>query len=111
MAGGRYDAARFSAAVAVAGITIGWGVAQHPALLPGRLTVTQAAAPHATLVGQVQDVQGKIKIFNATEVLGASTAAAVQDAQTWLIGTAQDDAADDPPEDGAPGTDAAPSAS
>jgi len=60
---------------------------------------------------QVQDVQGKIKIFNATEVLGASTAAAVQDAQTWLIGTAQDDAADDPPEDGAPGTDAAPSAS
>ncbi len=52
---------------------------------------------------QVQDVQGKIKIFHATEVLGASTAAAVQDAQTWLIGAAQDGETDDPPEDGAPG--------
>lgn len=35
---------------------------------------------------QVQDVQGKIKIFHATEVLGASTRAAVQDAHTWLVG-------------------------
>lgn len=60
---------------------------------------------------QVQDVQGKIKIFNATEVLGASTAAAVQDAQTWLIGSAQDGETDHPPEDGAPGNNAAPPAS
>ena len=60
---------------------------------------------------QVQDVQGKIKIFHATEVLGASTAAAVQDAQTWLIGSAQDGETDHPPEDGAPGNNAAPPAS
>jgi SulP family sulfate permease len=35
---------------------------------------------------QVQDVQGKIKVFHATEVLGASTIAALEDARSWLIG-------------------------
>jgi SulP family sulfate permease len=59
---------------------------------------------------QVQDVQGKIKIFNATEVVGASTAAAVQDARTWLIGAAQE-GSEDQPEDDAAGDDAAPPAS
>ena len=53
---GRYEAARFTAAAAVACITIGWGVAQPPALLPGRLTLTQAAAPHATLVALLVSV-------------------------------------------------------
>jgi cytochrome d ubiquinol oxidase subunit II len=53
---GRFDAARFSGAVAVAGITIGWGVAQHPALLPGRLTVAAAASPHATLVALLASI-------------------------------------------------------
>ena len=43
---------------------------------------------------QVADVQGRIKIFNATEVLGASTLAAVDDAKTWLVGEAQADVAD-----------------
>ncbi len=40
---------------------------------------------------QVQDVQGRIKIFNATEVLGASTMAAVDDATTWLVGQSVED--------------------
>jgi cytochrome d ubiquinol oxidase subunit II len=53
---GRFDAARFCAAGAVAAITVGWGVAQHPALLPGRLTIAQAAAPHATLVATVASI-------------------------------------------------------
>jgi cytochrome d ubiquinol oxidase subunit II len=53
---GRFAAARFCAAGAVAAITIGWGVAQHPALLPGRLTIAQAAAPHATLVALVASI-------------------------------------------------------
>jgi cytochrome bd ubiquinol oxidase subunit II len=53
---GRFDAARFCAGGAVAAITVGWGVAQHPALLPGRLTIAQAAAPHATLVALVASV-------------------------------------------------------
>ena len=35
---------------------------------------------------QVQDVQGKIKVFHATEVIGASTMAAVEDARSWLVG-------------------------
>ncbi|MET0864161.1 MAG: STAS domain-containing protein, partial [Nakamurella sp.] len=35
---------------------------------------------------QVQDVQGKIRVFHATEVLGASTIAALEDARNWLIG-------------------------
>jgi cytochrome d ubiquinol oxidase subunit II len=54
--GGRFDAARFGGAVAVAAITIGWAVAQHPALLPGRLTVAQAASPHATLVALLASI-------------------------------------------------------
>ena len=35
---------------------------------------------------QVQDVQGKIKVFHASEVIGASTIAALEDARSWLIG-------------------------
>jgi cytochrome d ubiquinol oxidase subunit II len=52
----RFEAARFFAAIAVAGITIGWGVSQQPALLPGRLTIAQAAAPHATLVALLASI-------------------------------------------------------
>jgi cytochrome d ubiquinol oxidase subunit II len=46
---GRFEPARFSAALAVAAIVAGWGVAQRPELLPG-LTVQEAAAGHSTLV-------------------------------------------------------------
>jgi cytochrome d ubiquinol oxidase subunit II len=46
---GRYDPARASAALAVAAIVAGWGLAQRPELLPG-LTVDDAAAGHSTLV-------------------------------------------------------------
>jgi cytochrome d ubiquinol oxidase subunit II len=46
---GRYEPARFSAALAVAAIVAGWGLAQRPELLPG-LTVQEAAAGHSTLV-------------------------------------------------------------
>ena len=45
----RYEPARFSGALAVAGVVAGWGLAQRPDLLPG-LTVEAAAAGHATLV-------------------------------------------------------------
>ena len=40
----RYDAARVSAALAVAGLIIGWALAQQPLLL-AHLTLAQAAAP------------------------------------------------------------------
>jgi cytochrome bd ubiquinol oxidase subunit II len=46
----RFELARFSAALAVAAIVAGWAAAQEPYLLPPGLTVTEAAAPDATLV-------------------------------------------------------------
>jgi cytochrome bd ubiquinol oxidase subunit II len=45
----KFEPARYTAAVAVAAIVAGWGMAQSPTFLPG-LTVQAAAAEHATLV-------------------------------------------------------------
>jgi cytochrome d ubiquinol oxidase subunit II len=45
----RFGPARVSAATAVAAIVAGWAIAQRPQLLPG-LTISEAAAPRATLV-------------------------------------------------------------
>jgi cytochrome bd ubiquinol oxidase subunit II len=52
----RYGAARASAAAAVAAITVGWVLAQHPYLLPGELTIDQAAASDATLTALVVSI-------------------------------------------------------
>jgi cytochrome d ubiquinol oxidase subunit II len=49
----RYGLARVSAALAVAAVIGGWAVAQSPDLLPGAITIEDAAAPHATLVAVV----------------------------------------------------------
>lgn len=51
----RYEAARYSAAVAVAAIVAGWALAQQPELLPG-LTVSEAAAGHDVLVAVLVSV-------------------------------------------------------
>jgi cytochrome bd ubiquinol oxidase subunit II len=51
----RYEAARYSAAVAVAAVVAGWAVAQQPVLLPG-LTVSEAAASHDVLVAVLVSV-------------------------------------------------------
>jgi cytochrome d ubiquinol oxidase subunit II len=48
----RFEAARYTAAAAVAAIIAGWALARWPTILPG-LTVYQAAAPHDTLVAIV----------------------------------------------------------
>jgi cytochrome d ubiquinol oxidase subunit II len=53
----RFEAARYTAALAVAAVIGGWALAQSPLLLPG-LTVRQAAAPHDTLVVVVVAVLG-----------------------------------------------------
>jgi cytochrome d ubiquinol oxidase subunit II len=45
----RFGLARASASLAVAAIIIGWALAQDPYLLPGELTLEQAAASDATL--------------------------------------------------------------
>jgi cytochrome d ubiquinol oxidase subunit II len=52
----RFEWARYTAAVAVGSIVAGWAVAQRPDLLPGRLTLDQAAASDATLVALLVSV-------------------------------------------------------
>jgi cytochrome d ubiquinol oxidase subunit II len=47
---GRYGAARYVAAVAVAAIVVGWGLAQQPEVLPG-LTIHEAAASDEVIIG------------------------------------------------------------
>jgi len=49
---GRFELARYSAALAVAAVIAGWALAQRPTFLPG-LTIEQAAAPHDTLIALV----------------------------------------------------------
>jgi cytochrome d ubiquinol oxidase subunit II len=46
----RFEWARYTAAIAVGSIVAGWAVAQRPDLLPGQLTLDEAAAGDATLV-------------------------------------------------------------
>jgi cytochrome d ubiquinol oxidase subunit II len=65
----RYEPARYSAALAVAAIVIGWALAQQPILLPG-LTIHQAAAPHDTLVAVViAVVAGGLIVFPSLALL------------------------------------------
>jgi cytochrome d ubiquinol oxidase subunit II len=47
--GERYGLARVTAALAVAAIVVGWVLAEDPYILPGQLTLDQAAASDATL--------------------------------------------------------------
>lgn len=49
----RYEPARWTAAAAVACVTFGWAAAQSPYLLPGELTLEEAAASDATLTALV----------------------------------------------------------
>jgi cytochrome bd ubiquinol oxidase subunit II len=51
---GRPRGIRVLAALSVAAVIWGWGVAQYPTLLPGTpVTLTNAGAPHATLVAVI----------------------------------------------------------
>jgi cytochrome bd ubiquinol oxidase subunit II len=52
----RFELARYTAAVAVGSIVAGWAVAQRPDLLPGELTLQDAAASDATLLVLVVSV-------------------------------------------------------
>jgi cytochrome d ubiquinol oxidase subunit II len=57
VARGRFEPARYVAAVAVAATIAGWALAQEPDVLPG-LTISQAAAPHDTLIAVIVAVLG-----------------------------------------------------
>lgn len=59
---GRFDPARASAALAVAAIIAGWGIAQEPSFLPG-LTLEEAAAGDATLRAILVAVGGGLLIL------------------------------------------------
>ena len=53
----RFEAARYSGALAVAAVVSGWALGQWPTVLPG-LDIRHAAAPHDTLVAVVVAVLG-----------------------------------------------------
>jgi len=54
LAAGRTRGVRVIAALGVAAVIWGWGVAQYPVLLPGTaVTLSNAGAPHATLVALI----------------------------------------------------------
>jgi cytochrome bd ubiquinol oxidase subunit II len=53
---GRFELARFPAAVAVAAVIAGWVLANAPELLPGQLTIDEAAAADATLTALVVSI-------------------------------------------------------
>jgi len=55
---GRFSLARFTAGLAVVGVTAGWALAQSPDLLPGALTLDQAAAGDATLTALLVAMTG-----------------------------------------------------
>jgi cytochrome d ubiquinol oxidase subunit II len=66
---GHFEQARYAAALAVAAVIGGWALAQSPQLLPG-LTVSQAAAPHDTLMAlTVSVLVGAVILFPSLALL------------------------------------------
>jgi len=59
--GRHYEAARYSAGLAVAAIIAGWALAQQPTFLPG-LTIEEAAAGDATLVATLVGIVAGLAI-------------------------------------------------
>jgi cytochrome bd ubiquinol oxidase subunit II len=59
----RYEIARYTAAAAVACVTIGWAFAQSPYLLPEQLTLEEAAAGDATLVATLIGIAGGMLVL------------------------------------------------
>ena len=64
----RYEPARATAALAVAAIVAGWGIAQRPDILPG-LTIRAAAAGHSTLVALLISIAAGLVILVPSLVL------------------------------------------
>ncbi|HEY2006052.1 MAG TPA: cytochrome d ubiquinol oxidase subunit II, partial [Solirubrobacteraceae bacterium] len=69
LAARRYEACRYTAALAVAAVIAAWAIAQSPVILPG-LTVAQAAAPHDVLVAvTVAVLAGALILFPSLALL------------------------------------------
>jgi len=87
----RFAAARVGAATAVAAIVVGWALAQEPDLLPGQVTVDEAAAGHSTLVALVASIgAGALVLVPALWLLYASVLRGRLDAEFHPL-TAGDD--------------------
>jgi cytochrome d ubiquinol oxidase subunit II len=69
LAARRYEACRYTAALAVAAVIAAWAIAQSPVILPG-LTVAQAAAPHDVLIAvTVAVLAGAVILFPSLALL------------------------------------------
>jgi cytochrome d ubiquinol oxidase subunit II len=65
----RFELARVSAAIAVAGLIIGWALAQQPQVLPG-LTLAQSAASRTTIVSLLVAIaMGAVILFPSLGLL------------------------------------------
>jgi cytochrome d ubiquinol oxidase subunit II len=92
----RFEPARYAAAVAVGAIVVGWGVAQRPDILPGSLTLSEAAAGDETLVAVLISVgAGLLVLVPSLFLLFRLTLAGRLDTEFHPIA-----AADERPEDG-----------
>ena len=68
----RYGAARIAAALAVTAVLWGWAVAQYPDILPGHLTIEEAAAGRSTLVAMLVSLAiGSVLLLPALYLLYA----------------------------------------
>jgi cytochrome bd ubiquinol oxidase subunit II len=65
----RYEIARLASAGAVGSIVVGWALAQSPDLLPGELTLDEAAAGSATLTALLISVAAGLAILIPSLVL------------------------------------------
>ena len=60
---GRFGVARLTSAAAVTAITVGWALAQSPDLLPGELTLEEAAAADGTLTALLVSVAAGLVVL------------------------------------------------
>jgi cytochrome d ubiquinol oxidase subunit II len=58
----RFEPARYTAALAVAAIVAGWGIAQSPEILPG-LTIEEAAAGRSVLIATLASIAAGLLIL------------------------------------------------
>ncbi len=78
LARGSAQRARVLAAGAVAAVVVGWGVAQHPYLLPTTLTIASGAAPAGTLTALTAvTIAAVVLIGPSLACSSSSTSAAV----------------------------------
>ncbi len=88
---GRFGWARWSAPIAAGSIVVGWALAQSPEILPGALTLDQAAAGDATLIALlVSVVAGSLLLAPALWLLFRLVLQGKLDKEFHPLGAAED---------------------